>query len=134
VDHNSESETASTANPTDYEWTFRINSAPTFTPWPTRVLNNVLTDENPICYPSYYLTDDAYVSIRAYDIKGRPIATLLDNVYRKGGQNIKEGGWRGNNRSNKKLGVGLYYLHFKATRASDGQVILNSFKKVVMAR
>lgn len=134
VDHNSESETPATANPNDYEWTFRINSAPTFTPWPTRVLNNVLTNENPICYPSYYLTDDAYVSIKAYDIKGRPIATLLDNVYRKGGQNIKEGGWRGNNRSNKKLGVGLYYLHFKATRASDGQVILNSFKKVVMAR
>lgn len=133
LDHDSEFE-AAPGDPSNHEWTFRINSAPTFTPWPTRVLNNVLTEENPICYPSYYLTDDAYVSIKAYDIKGRPIATLLDNVYRKGGQNIKEGGWRGNNRSNKKLGVGLYYLHFKATRASDGQVILNSFKKVVMAR
>jgi len=133
VDHDSEKELPP-GDPNNYEWTFRINTAPTFTPWPTRVLNNVLTEENPICYPSYYLTDDAYVSIKAYDIKGRPIATLLDNVYRKGGQNIKEGGWRGNNRSNKKLGVGLYYLHFKATRASDGQVILNSFKKVVMAR
>jgi len=133
VDHDSEKESPP-GDPNNYEWTFRINAAPTFTPWPTRVLNNVLTRENPVCYPAYYLTDDAYVSIRAYDIKGRPIATLLDNVYRKGGQNIKEGGWRGNNRSNKKLGVGLYYLHFKATRASDGQVILNSFKKVVMAR
>lgn len=133
ADHNSELE-AAPGNPNNYEWTFSITSQPTFQPWPTRVLNNVITDANPIAYPAYYLTDNAYVTIKAYDIKGRPVATLLDNVYRAGGQNIKEGGWRGDNRSNRKLGVGLYYLHFQAKRASDGRTILNSFQKVVMAR
>ncbi len=111
-----------------------ITTPTTFTPWPTRVLNNVLTEKNPICYPSYYLSDDAYVTIKAYDVKGRPVATLIDNGFRKGGQNIKEGGWSGDNKARKKLGVGLYYLRFEAKRASDGRVILNQTEKVVMAR
>ncbi|HPA73966.1 MAG TPA: fibronectin type III domain-containing protein, partial [Spirochaetota bacterium] len=67
------------ADPNDYEWTFNISKATTFTPWPTRILNNVITDRNPLAYPSFYLTDDAYVTIKAYDIKGRAMATLLDS-------------------------------------------------------
>ena len=122
------------ADPNDYEWTFNISKATTFTPWPTRILNNVITDRNPLAYPSFYLTDDAYVTIKAYDIKGRAMATLLDSAFRKGGQNIKEGGWGGTNRSGKKLGPGLYYLNIKAKRASDGRTILNENEKVVVAR
>ncbi len=117
-----------------HEWRFYIASDLTFTPWPTRVFNNVITDSNPVAYPAYYLTDDAYVTITAYDIKGRPVAKLLDNALRKAGRNIKENGWRGTNKYNRKLGIGLYYLHFKAKRASDGKVIMNEFKKVVMRR
>ncbi len=54
-------------------FTFSIVAAPKVTPWPTRVLNNVITDKNPRAYPAYYLTDDAFVTIKAYDIKGRPV-------------------------------------------------------------
>ncbi len=133
VDHNSEGESAP-GNPNDYEWTFSISSSPTFTPWPTRVLNNVITDRNPMAYPSFYLSDDAYVTIKAYDIKGRALDTLLDGAFRKGGQNIKEGGWGGSNRSGKRLGPGLYYLNIKAKRASDGRIILDAKEKVVVAR
>jgi hypothetical protein len=122
------------ANYIDYEWNFLIASAPTFTPWPTRILNNVMDANNPICYPAYYLTDDAYVTISVFDLKGRPVVTLLDNQLRKGGQNIKEGGWDGANKAARKIGVGIYYVRFYATRAADGKVILNEFKKVVMAR
>jgi hypothetical protein len=133
ADNNSETETPP-GDPNDYEFSFAITSQPTFKPWPTRILNNVITEKNPRAYPAYYLTDDAYVSIVVYDIKGRVVKTLLDKAYRSGGQNIKEDGWQGDNKSNKKVGVGLYYIHFRAERASDGRVILDSFQKVVMAR
>ncbi len=120
--------------PNDWEWTFQVATPTTFQPWPTRILNNVITDKNPVAYPAYYLSEDAYVTIKVFDIKGRPVATLLDNAFRKGGQNIKEGGWRGDNKANRKLGVGLYYIQIEAKAVSSGKVILNSFQKVVMAR
>jgi hypothetical protein len=115
-------------------FTFSIVDPPKVTPWPTRILNNVITSKNPAAYPAYYLTDDAYVTITAYDIKGRAVATLLDNALRKSGQNIREQGWRGTNKAGRKLGIGLYYIHIKAKRVSDGKVIINKFEKVVMAR
>jgi hypothetical protein len=121
-------------NPNDDVWTFTIINPPKVTPWPTRVLNNVITDKDPIAYPAYYLTDDALVTITAYDIKGRIVAILLDNAPRKSGINIRENGWRGTNKSGRKLGIGLYYLHIKAKRQSDGKTIIDKFNKVVMAR
>jgi hypothetical protein len=133
VDHNSELE-APPGDPNDYEWNFSVSKTMQLTPWPVRILNNVITDKNPVAYPSYYLTDDAQVSIRIYDIKGRKVVTLLENASRKGGQNIKENGWRGVNKASKKLGPGLYYIHIRAKRLSDNKVILNKFKKVVIAR
>ncbi len=133
TDSDSESESPP-GNPNDSEYSFAVTVQTQFTPWPTRILNNVIDDKNPTCYPAYYLTDDAYVEITVYDVKGRPVTKLLDNAFRKGGQNIKEGGWSGTNKANKKLGVGLYYIHIRAKRASDGKIILNSFQKVVIAR
>ncbi len=121
-------------NPNNDVWTFTIINPPKVTPWPTRVLNNVITDENPVAYPAYYLTDDATVTITAYDIKGRVVEVLLDNAPRKSGINIRENGWRGTNKAGRKLGVGLYYLHIKAKRQSDGKTIIDKFSKVVMAR
>jgi len=133
-DYNSETETPATANPDDQPFTVSIETQAQFTPWPTRILNNVIDDNNPYAYPAYYLTDDAYVTITVYDIKGRPVSKILDTAFRKGGQNIKENGWAGVNKANKKLGVGLYYIHIYAKRASDGKVILNSFQKVVIKK
>jgi hypothetical protein len=121
-------------NPNDLEYSFTVAMQPQFTPWPTRILNNVITNKNPLCYPAYYLTDDALVTITVYDIKGRAVVKLLDKAFRKGGQNIKEGGWNGDNKAGNKLGVGLYYVHIRAKRVSDGKVILNSFQKVVIAK
>ncbi len=118
----------------NWEYTFTISKPTTFSPWPTRILNNVITDKNPVAYPAYYLTEDANVTIRVYDIKGRPVVTLLDNAFRRSGQNIKENGWRGINKSSRMLGPGLYYMHFRAKSSSSGKVILNKFKKVVIAK
>lgn len=132
VDHNSEADVVPPGNWTDHEWRLHVVASPTFTPWPTRVLNNVISKDNPVAYPAYYLSDDAKVTIRVYDVKGRVVATLLEDATRKGGQNIKDQGWRGTNKDRRKLGVGLYYMHFYAERASDGKVILDDFKKVVI--
>ena len=132
-DRDSDTEPAP-GDPNNYPWTFSVVTPTIFQPWPTRILNNVITDKDPVAYPAYYLSEDAYVSIKVFDIKGRIVATLLDNAFRKGGQNIKEGGWRGDNKANRKLGVGLYYIQIEAKSVSSGKVILNSFQKVVMAR
>lgn len=122
-------------NPNNEKWAFYVSPqvATTFVPWPTRVLNNVITKKNPVAYPSFYLSENALVTIRIYDIKGRPVMTLLDNSPRAGGQNIAEG-WAGVNRYNNKVGAGLYYIHIQARSAVSGKIILNSFKKVVVAR
>lgn len=120
-------------DPNDRKWAFKVGVQNVFTPWPTRVLNNVITKKNPVAYPSFYLSENALVTIRIYDIKGRPVMTLLDNSPRAGGQNIAEG-WSGVNRYNNKVGVGLYYIHIQARSAVSGKIILNSFKKVVVAK
>ena len=133
ADHDSETEPPP-GDPNNAEWNFSVIKQLQFKPWPVRILNNVITDKNPVAYPAYYLTDDAYVTIRVFNIKGRQVATLLDNSFRRGGQNIKERGWRGVNKAQRKLGVGLYYIHIRAKRTSDGRIILNKFKKVVVAR
>lgn len=118
----------------NWEWTFSVANPPDFKPWPTRMLNNVITDDNPRTYPSYYLTDNAYVTITAYDIKGRPVAVLLENAWRPKGQNIKEDGWAATNKNKKKLGVGLYYVRIRAKRASDGKILIDKFSKIVVAK
>ncbi len=130
----SEIEASPNQNPNDDEWTLYISRSPKLKPWPVRVLNNVITDKNPAAYPAYYLSEDADVTIRVYDIRGRAVATILDRAFRRGGQNIKEQGWRGINKARKKLGPGLYYIHFQAKSVRNGKVILNKFRKVVVAR
>ena len=123
-----------TPDPNMSEWTFCIVSGTTFAPWPVRILNNVITSKNPLAYPSYYLTDPAYVTITVFDVRGQQIITLLDRAYRLGGQNIKENGWNGKNKAGRDCGPGLYFIHFKAKRASDGKVIIDEMKKAVIAR
>lgn len=121
-------------DPNNEKWAFKIGVPTVFTPWPTRILNNVITRSNPVAYPSFYLSEDAFVTIRIYDIKGRPVVTLIDNLYQKGGQNIVAGGWNAVNRYNRSVGAGLYHVHIQARGVVSGKIILNSFKKVVVAK
>nr|MBP8084472.1 hypothetical protein [Spirochaetota bacterium] len=95
--------------------------------------NNVITKKNPAAYPAYYLTADAYVTITVYDIKGRPISTLLERSFRKSGRNIKENGWRGKNKKGAKVAPGLYYIRIKAESATGGKTLINEVKKVVVS-
>jgi hypothetical protein len=114
------------------EWRFQVSQPAVFIPWPTRVLNNVMTKMMPCCYPAYFLVADAIVTIKVYDIKGRVIATLADNMPRPGGQNIKEGGWCGRNRDNNRAGPGLYYIHIFA-KSYGGKIVLDKTMKVVIS-
>ncbi|MBN2158775.1 MAG: fibronectin type III domain-containing protein [Spirochaetes bacterium] len=127
--------TVETAPPGEYvndEWRFRVATKAILIPWPTRVLNNVMTAQMPCCYPAYFLTVDSAVTIKVYDAKGRVIATLADRMYRPGGQNIKEMGWCGLNKDNRRVGPGLYYIHIKAVTVG-GRVVLDKMMKVVVA-
>ncbi len=114
------------------EWRFRVAKKTLFFPWPTRALNNVLTSAIPCCFPAYFLTVDSLVTIKVYDIKGRVINILADRMYRPGGQNIKDAGWCGVNKDNRRVGPGLYYIHIKAVTFGS-KVTLDKMLKVVVA-
>lgn len=113
------------------EWRFRVQKKTIFIPWPTRVLNNVMTAELPCCFPAYFVPVDSLVTIKVYDIKGRVIATLSDRAYRPGGQNIKDLGWCGYNKDNRRVGPGLYYIEIKAVTVGNKTVIDKTMKVVV---
>ncbi len=113
------------------EWRFRVEKKAIFIPWPTRVLNNVMNAAMPCCYPAYFVPVASLVTIKVYDVKGRVIATLSDRVYRPGGQNIKDQGWCGYNKDNKRVGPGLYYIEIKAVTIGNKTVIDKMLKVVV---
>ncbi len=124
-------EAAPPGNYIDDEWRVSISQPVVFFPWPVRILNNVMTKYQPCCYPAFYLPFDSLVTIKVYDIKGRVVAVLLDRQYRRGGQNIKEGGWCGLNKDNRKVGPGLYYINIRAVTIG-GRVLIDKTKKVVV--
>jgi hypothetical protein len=113
------------------EWRFRVGQPAIFIPWPTRILNNVLTAQMPCCFPAFFLAVDSLVTIKVYDVKGRVIATLCDRMYRPGGQNIKDLGWCGRNKENRRVGPGLYYIHIKAVTFGN-KTVLDKILKVVV--
>jgi hypothetical protein len=113
------------------EWRFRVEKKALFIPWPTRVLNNVMTGTMPCCFPAYFVPVDSLVTIKVYDIKGRVVAILSDKMFRPGGQNIKDLGWCGYNKDNKRVGPGLYYIEIKATTVGNKTVIDKTMKVVV---
>ncbi|OHD63314.1 MAG: hypothetical protein A2176_00310 [Spirochaetes bacterium RBG_13_51_14] len=115
-----------------HEWRFRVGKRALFIPWPTRVLNNVMTAQLPCCFPAYFIPVDSLVTMKVYDVKGRVIATLCEKLYRPGGQNIKDLGWCGRNKDNRRVGPGLYYIHIKATTFGN-KTVLDKFMKVVVA-
>lgn len=118
-------------NPNDDEWNFLIGTPVTFSEQPVQMLNNVITIKNPYSYPAYYLTEDAYVTITIYDIKGQPVKTILDNAFRRGGQNIKEKGWDATNKSENRVGPGLYFVEFTGTTAGKKEILHKVIKVVV---
>lgn len=132
--HNYYDHTPDTAPPGSWtadEWRFRVAQPVLFIPFPTRILNNVLTAQMPCCYPAFFLAVDSLVTIRVYDVKGRIIATLCENLYRPGGQNIKDLGWCGRNKNNNRAGPGLYYIHIKAVTFGNRTVLDKKMKVVV---
>ena len=117
-----------------HEWRFFNNVTADFIPWPAKIFNNVINNKNPVAYPAYYLTTDSYVTITVYDMKGRPLIKLLENVYRKAGKNIREGGWRGINSQGRKVAPGLYYVKITAKSVITGKTVINETCKVVVSQ
>ncbi len=124
----------SDTDPNLAEWTYLVGTPSIIAQKPTYILNNVITDDNTRAYPCYYLTEDAYVTLSVIDEGGNTVSVLLDNAFRRSGENIKENGWKGNNKSGNILGNGIYYIHFYAKGYSSGSTILLDNQKVLIAR
>jgi hypothetical protein len=67
-----------------------------------------------------------------FDIKGRPVATLLDNAFRKGGR-TSGGRLARRQQGQPQTRRRLYYIQIEA-RVCRAQGDHDSFQKVVMAR
>jgi hypothetical protein len=61
----------------------------------------------------YYLAQSGPVTIRAFDVKGDLIKTLLDNVPRPAGENVGDV-WDGTDARGARVSPGLYYLEIQA--------------------
>jgi hypothetical protein len=69
----------------------------------------------------YSLPNDAHASIRVYDIRGRLMATLLEQ-YKKAGQ--YEIHWRGRDDNNTPLATGMYFIQFQSGAERESQKVL----------
>ena len=61
----------------------------------------------------YYLAQSGAVTIRVFDLKGDLIKTLLDNVPRPAGENVRDV-WDGADARGARVSPGLYYLEIQA--------------------
>ena len=83
---------------------------------------------NPKTTVMFSLTEEAYVTLRVYDVLGREVVTLLDGE-RTGGVHAMQ--WDGKNSSGNQVESGVYYCRM-SVRASSGQQFNQAQRMVFM--
>jgi flagellar hook assembly protein FlgD len=83
---------------------------------------------NPNTTVMFSLTEEAYVTLRVYDVLGREVVTLLDGE-RTGGVHAMQ--WDGKNSSGNQVESGVYYCRM-SVRASSGQQFNQAQRMVFM--
>lgn len=79
---------------------------------------------NPSTTISFYLPDPAHVTLKVFDVRGRRVVTLVDNLGESGVTSIE---WDGCDEDGKRAGSGVYFCRLQA----DGS---ESTSKMVLTR
>jgi hypothetical protein len=80
---------------------------------------------NPVTQINFRLRTNARVTLKVYDLLGREVATLVDDV--------KETGYHSASFDGSRLSSGMYLLRFVATSLEDGESTVQT-RKIVLAK
>lgn len=84
---------------------------------------------NPITTIPYVLPDLSTVVIHVYDIKGRRVNTLKNEIQEAGYYRIQ---WDGTNKENHSLSSGMYIIQMTAKSMEDGELFTKAQKVVLL--
>jgi hypothetical protein len=85
---------------------------------------------NPATTINYALPADARVSIRVFDILGREVAALVNELQSAGVRTIE---WNGRNAAGLQVATGVYFYRLDATSVSGGTAYTN-LKKMLLVK
>ncbi|MBI1805699.1 MAG: T9SS type A sorting domain-containing protein, partial [Ignavibacteria bacterium] len=106
-------------DPTKQAFNPTLETEPLPTPTETRLIGTLPNPFNPTTIIKYTLAEDAKVSIKVYDLLGREVATLVDEV--------KSAGYKSVEFDASKLPSGIYFYHMQAG-------VYTSVKKMVLMK
>ena len=84
---------------------------------------------NPTITLPYALPDLSTVVIHVYDITGRRVATLKNQMQKAGYHKIR---WDGRNKTEKPLSSGMYIIQMTAKSMEDGELFTKAQKVVLL--
>ncbi len=85
---------------------------------------------NPTTTINYALPGDAFVSIKVYDILGRELATLVNEIQKTGYRNVQ---WNGLNAWGMPVATGVYFYRIDV-KSTAGDANFTSIKKMMLVK
>jgi hypothetical protein len=85
---------------------------------------------NPATTIRYAIPTDARISVAVYDLLGRRIATLVDEVQAAGARSVQ---WNGRNGAGAAVASGVYFYRIDATPVAGGEAF-TSMKKMMLLK
>ncbi|MFN0157173.1 MAG: FlgD immunoglobulin-like domain containing protein [Bacteroidota bacterium] len=85
---------------------------------------------NPSTMINYALPLDAFVTIKVYDILGRELATLVNEIQKTGYRNVQ---WNGLNASGLPVATGVYFYRIDV-KSTTGDANFTSIKKMMLVK
>ncbi|MBI4547076.1 MAG: T9SS type A sorting domain-containing protein [Ignavibacteriae bacterium] len=86
---------------------------------------------NPSTVIDYALPEDAYVSLKIFNIAGQEIVSLVDGIQTAGYHSVS---WSSRNLSQAQTGTGVYFYQLIATSTSNPKVSFNEVRKMVLVK
>jgi hypothetical protein len=100
---------------------FNVTAAPETPPvFASRKLKTYPNPFNPQATIRFDLARDTHVTLRAYDVQGRAVRTLVDSYVAAG---LREVRWDGRDSSGRNLPSGTYFLRLEAGRDSQSKTV-----------
>ncbi|MBI5022004.1 MAG: Ig-like domain-containing protein [Ignavibacteriales bacterium] len=86
---------------------------------------------NPITKIEYGLPAESHIRLKIYDILGREVITLVDDIQSAGYRTIE---WKSNNSSGMNVASGIYFYRIDATSISNPKDTFTGVKKLMLLR